>query len=79
MKTLAHFLCAVLCLSAAAQDHASHVKEHPVTPVTGLGDLHHPVSTKNPSFVRSSRAGHGQPFILPQTAPFESHKPDEGS
>jgi tetratricopeptide (TPR) repeat protein len=53
MKTLAHFLCGVLCLSAVAQDHsshdhASHAKEHPVTLVTGLGDLHHPVSTKNP-------------------------------
>ncbi|MFZ1006484.1 MAG: hypothetical protein WAN65_06595 [Candidatus Sulfotelmatobacter sp.] len=53
MKTLAHFLCGVLCLSAVAQDHTSHdhtshAKEHPVTLVTGLGDLHHPVSTKNP-------------------------------
>ncbi len=52
MKTLAHFLCGVLCLSAVAQDHTSHdhpshAKEHPVTLVTGLGDLHHPVSTKN--------------------------------
>src|SRR5579863_8526218 len=53
MKTLAHFLCGALCLSAVAQDHTSHdhtshAKEHPVTLVTGLGDLHHPVSTKNP-------------------------------
>ena len=53
MKTLAHFLCGVLCLNAVAQDHSSHdhtshAKEHPVTLVTGLGDLHHPVSTKNP-------------------------------
>jgi tetratricopeptide (TPR) repeat protein len=49
MKTLAHFLCAVLlCLSAAAQDHSSHAQTRPVTLVTGLGDLHHPVSTKNP-------------------------------
>jgi len=47
MRTLAHFLCVVLCLSAAAQDHSSHAKEHPVTLVTGLGDLHHLVSTKN--------------------------------
>src|SRR5580692_8764761 len=33
MKTLAHFLCGVLCLSAVAQDHSSHdhtshAKEH---------------------------------------------------
>jgi tetratricopeptide (TPR) repeat protein len=49
MKTLAHVLCGVLlCLGAAAQDHASHAQSHPVTLVTGLGDLHHPVSTKNP-------------------------------
>ncbi len=53
MKTLAHVLCGMLlCLGAAAQDHASHaqphkVQEHAVTLVTGLGDLHHPVSTKN--------------------------------
>jgi tetratricopeptide (TPR) repeat protein len=48
MKTLAHVLCAVLLgLSAAAQDHASHAQAHSVALVTGLGDLHHPVSTKN--------------------------------
>jgi len=49
MKTLAHFLCGVLlCLGVSAQDHASHAQSHPVTLVSGLGDLHHPVSTKNP-------------------------------
>src|SRR6267142_4411037 len=49
MKILAHVLCGVvLCLSAAAQDHASHAQTHPVALVSGLGDLHHPVSTKNP-------------------------------
>jgi tetratricopeptide (TPR) repeat protein len=48
MKTLAHVLCGVLlCLGAAAQDHAKHAQSHPVTLVTGLGNLHHPVSTKN--------------------------------
>jgi tetratricopeptide (TPR) repeat protein len=51
MKTLAHFLCGVLCLSAVAQDHSSHDHpshaKHPVTLVTGIGDVHHPVSTKN--------------------------------
>src|SRR6202030_1229146 len=53
MKTLAQVLCGMLlCLGAAAQDHASHpqthhAQAHPVTLVTGLGDLHHPVSTKN--------------------------------
>ena len=49
MKTLAHVLCGVLlCLGAAAQEHASHAQSHAVVLVTGLGDLHHPVSTKNP-------------------------------
>ncbi len=49
MKILAHFLCGVLLyLSASAQDHAAHAQNHPVTLVTGLGDLHHPVSTEIP-------------------------------
>ncbi len=48
MKTLAHVLCVVLlCLGASAQEHASHAQSHAVTLVSGLGDLHHPVSTKN--------------------------------
>jgi tetratricopeptide (TPR) repeat protein len=48
MRTAAQFLCMVLvCLVAAAQDHTSHVQPHSVALVTGLGDLHHPVSTKN--------------------------------
>src|SRR6266550_4366234 len=48
MRILAHFLCGVLlCAVTVAQEHASHAQSHPVTLVTGLGDLHHPVSTKN--------------------------------
>ena len=48
MKTLACVLCGVLvCLSAAAQEHSNHAASHPVILVTGLGDLHHPVSTQN--------------------------------
>src|SRR3954470_12675798 len=48
MRTLAKVLCGVfLCLPAMAQDHASHMQAHAVTLVNGLGDLHHPVSTKN--------------------------------
>jgi tetratricopeptide (TPR) repeat protein len=47
MKTLAKFLSVVLlCPVALAQDH-SDLQSHPVVLVTGLGDLHHPVSTKN--------------------------------
>jgi tetratricopeptide (TPR) repeat protein len=49
MKTLAHVLCGgLLCLVATAQDHAAHAQAHSVTLVTGLGNLHHPVSTHNP-------------------------------
>ena len=49
MKTLAHVLCgALLCSGAAAQNHAADAQVHSVVLVTGLGDLHHPVSTKNP-------------------------------
>ena len=54
MKTLAHVLCgAVFCclvvnVGAPAQDHAAHAQAHSATLVSGLGDLHHPVSTKNP-------------------------------
>jgi len=38
----------LLCVNLAAQDHTMHPQGRPVTIVTGLGDLHHPVSTKNP-------------------------------
>src|ERR1700732_4444546 len=49
MKTLGQVLCGVLlCLGAMAQEHASHMQAHSVTLVAGLGDWHHPVSTKNP-------------------------------
>ncbi|MHB8214923.1 MAG: tetratricopeptide repeat protein [Candidatus Sulfotelmatobacter sp.] len=48
MRTLGQFFCLMLlCLGVAAQDHASHIQTHSVALVTGLGDLHHPVSTKN--------------------------------
>jgi tetratricopeptide (TPR) repeat protein len=47
-EMLAHVVCGVLlCLGVAAQEHAGHAQSHPVTLVTGLGDLHHPVSTHN--------------------------------
>lgn len=48
MKILAQVLCSMLVCLSAAQDHASHAQTHPVVLVSGLGDLHHPVSTKNP-------------------------------
>jgi tetratricopeptide (TPR) repeat protein len=51
MRTLAFILGAVLlCATASAQEHATSPKSpktRPVTLVTGLGNLHHPVSTKN--------------------------------
>jgi hypothetical protein len=49
MRILAHFICGVLlCLGAPSQEQDSHAQTRPVTLVSGLGDLHHPVSTKNP-------------------------------
>jgi hypothetical protein len=38
----------LLCIPALAQDHSAHSQIRPVTLVSGLGNLHHPVSTKNP-------------------------------
>ncbi|MGA7925934.1 MAG: tetratricopeptide repeat protein [Candidatus Sulfotelmatobacter sp.] len=49
MRILVHFICIVLlCVGAPAQEHGSPSQTRPVTLVTGFGDLHHPVSTKNP-------------------------------
>ena len=48
MKILAQLLCGLLvCLPAIAQNHAHQTASHSVVLVTGLGDLHHPVSTHN--------------------------------
>jgi tetratricopeptide (TPR) repeat protein len=48
MKILAQSLCGLLlCMPGAAQNHVHHTQSHPVSLVTGLGDLHHPVSTHN--------------------------------
>jgi tetratricopeptide (TPR) repeat protein len=48
MKALATVLWGLfLGLGAMAQDHAAHMQSHPVALVSGLGDLRHPVSTKN--------------------------------
>src|ERR1700735_1126176 len=49
MKILAQVLCAaVMCWGVTAPDHVHNAQPHPVRLVTGLGDLHHPVSTDNP-------------------------------
>jgi len=45
---IAVLLAVMLCLPALAQDHAAHAQSRPVTLVSGLGNNHHPVSTKNP-------------------------------
>ena len=41
-------LVCMLWVAALAQDHSSHHQPQPVTLMSGLGDLHHPVSTSNP-------------------------------
>jgi tetratricopeptide (TPR) repeat protein len=38
----------LFCAGAGAQQHAAHSQPKPVTLMTGLGDLHHPVTTNNP-------------------------------
>jgi tetratricopeptide (TPR) repeat protein len=46
MKILVLVSCSALfCLLARAEDHAVNEQKHLVTLVSGLGDLHHPVST----------------------------------
>ena len=48
MKVWTSVLCGfLLCSAALSQDHAAHSQAHPVALVSGLGDLHHPVSTHN--------------------------------
>jgi len=48
MRILAQVLCvALFCLGAVAQEHPTHKAVRTATLVTGLGDLHHPVSTHN--------------------------------
>ena len=49
MKSLARvFGAMIVCFGfAGAQDHPAHNQTRPVTLVTGLGNLHHPVSTHN--------------------------------
>jgi tetratricopeptide (TPR) repeat protein len=37
-----------LCLPALAQEHAAHAEAKPAILVSGIGNAHHPVSTKNP-------------------------------
>src|ERR1700681_4076212 len=50
MRSCFPFLLHVLWLGGAitAQEHAPHTQSKPATLMSGLGDLHHPVSTKNP-------------------------------
>lgn len=45
-------IAVLLCGVAAAQQHSAHKQPKPATLVSGLGDLHHPVSTSNPEAQR---------------------------
>src|SRR5215469_4186329 len=40
-------LLLLLCCALYAQDHSNHAQSRPVTLVSGLGELHHPVSASN--------------------------------
>ena len=44
---LSVLLVVLLCALGVAQDHAAHNQAKPATMMSGLGDLHHPVSTSN--------------------------------
>jgi tetratricopeptide (TPR) repeat protein len=41
-------LVLLLCLPSIAQDHSAHSQSKPATLMSGVGNLHHPVSTRNP-------------------------------
>lgn len=45
---LSILIVALLCAVSVAQDHAAHNQAKPSALMSGLGDLHHPVSTNNP-------------------------------
>jgi tetratricopeptide (TPR) repeat protein len=45
---LSILIVALLCAVSVAQDHAAHNHAKPAALMSGLGDLHHPVSTNNP-------------------------------
>jgi tetratricopeptide (TPR) repeat protein len=38
----------LLCIPSIAQDHSAHSQSKPATLMTGVGNVHHPVSTSNP-------------------------------
>jgi len=49
MKCLGSLLLAFsLCFSTMAQEHAAHMAAKPATLMSGISDLHHPVTTSNP-------------------------------
>jgi tetratricopeptide (TPR) repeat protein len=48
MRFRAYFLFVVLlCVPAIAQDHSNHGQSKPATLMSGIGNVHHPVSTNN--------------------------------
>src|SRR5215831_20154634 len=49
MKHLGSLLLTLsLCFPTVAQDHSPHVAAKPATLMTGISNLHHPVTTSNP-------------------------------
>ncbi len=45
---ISFLLAALLWMPSIAQDHSAHSQSKPATLMTGVGTLHHPVSTSNP-------------------------------
>jgi tetratricopeptide (TPR) repeat protein len=49
MRLRVSFLLALfLCVPSIAQDHSAHTQSKPATLMSGVGNVHHPVSTSNP-------------------------------
>src|SRR6202790_3799439 len=42
------FFAVLFCVPSIAQDHSNHSQSKPATLMTGVGTVHHPVSTSNP-------------------------------
>ena len=45
---ISFLLALLLCIPSIAQDHSAHTQFKPATLMSGVGNVHHPVSASNP-------------------------------
>jgi tetratricopeptide (TPR) repeat protein len=45
---ISFLLALLLCIPSIAQDHSAHTQSKPATVMSGVGNVHHPVSASNP-------------------------------